>query len=373
MIKTLTFTMAATFRASIKGLQIIDEARRKKGWAKSEKAWADLSFTSVPTLKRFWAGVAIQATIFKDICKEVGISDWESIADFEEKDELTNQVSSKRKLSILLEANFEGTDKELYDQTIKYIQKLVNDPTIRIVSIEEGSIKLVLDGSPEGLKRIEALFESGRLTEVSGISVLDVHFLDKDELVRLIRKDREIALNLRGANLSGTDLRGANLSGTDLSEADLSGTDLSEADLSEADLSGTDLRGADLSGANLRSTRIDERTNFDGKWRLVWEVVNQSAKSQSLSGANLSGANLSGANKYGIQHATVSDAAKEFGVTTKTVNQWINKGILPKPPTMDIGTNTMNVFPKEYLDNAKKALQEYRQRKRLEKQKREQR
>jgi hypothetical protein len=67
--------------------------------------------------------------------------------------------------------------------------------------------------------------------------------------------------NLTGTNLRGADLRVANLSGADLHVADLTGADLFRAKLTEADLgkanlieanfSGADLRVANLSGAHL--------------------------------------------------------------------------------------------------------------------------
>jgi hypothetical protein len=44
----------------------------------SKKAWVDLATTSVPTLRRFWADIAIKTETFQKICETVGITDWES-------------------------------------------------------------------------------------------------------------------------------------------------------------------------------------------------------------------------------------------------------------------------------------------------------
>jgi uncharacterized protein YjbI with pentapeptide repeats len=138
------------------------------------------------------------------------------------------------------------------------------------------------------------------------------------------------AANLFEANLSGADLGGAVLDRAILhsvvldestrladkyrlvwqlvnqggAERDLRGQDLSRADLTRADLRHADLRGADLSEAELRGvafhfTRMDDATQIDPKWRLVWEIVNQGARGRDLSGADLSGADLSGANLGG--------------------------------------------------------------------------
>ncbi|MGB8646281.1 MAG: toll/interleukin-1 receptor domain-containing protein [Anaerolineae bacterium] len=146
--------------------------------------------------------------------------------------------------------------------------------------------------------------------------------------------DPDFRPDLSAANLSRANLRWANLSAAHLSAADLSAADLSQANLREANLSGANLsaadlsaahlraahlraahlRGADLSHANLLAVTIDESTQIDSKWRLVWQIVNgQADKSKlsnqdlsmadlggaDLSGANLSGANLSGANLSG--------------------------------------------------------------------------
>ena len=70
-------------------------------------------------------------------------------------------------------------------------------------------------------------------------------------------------VNLRFANLSGSDLRKTDLRYTELFRADLRGVDLRFADLSgsnliEADLSGSDLREADLRFANLSGVDLIE-------------------------------------------------------------------------------------------------------------------
>ncbi len=131
--------------------------------------------------------------------------------------------------------------------------------------------------------------------------------------------------NLWRTDLRGSDLRNANLSSTDLRRADLRGADLVHANLSNADLIEADLRGANLTGANLSETNlwqadlrganlkqvfIDRKTSLDGKWKLVWEIVNQGGahldlaeadlREANLSEANLTGASLMSANLWGV-------------------------------------------------------------------------
>jgi uncharacterized protein YjbI with pentapeptide repeats len=108
--------------------------------------------------------------------------------------------------------------------------------------------------------------------------------------------------------LAGAYLPEADLEGASLANADLRGADLRQANLQATDLRGADLRGADLSQArleeaSLHGTRIDNTTQIEDKWRLVWQITNLGAENRDLhthnldlSQANLSGANLRGAN-----------------------------------------------------------------------------
>ncbi len=71
--------MAGLLRASEEGLKIIDMVRRNFGWNKSEDTWCKAALTSKATLRRFWAQNRIRRETFIDICKAVGINNWEDI------------------------------------------------------------------------------------------------------------------------------------------------------------------------------------------------------------------------------------------------------------------------------------------------------
>ncbi|PSB14469.1 AAA family ATPase, partial [filamentous cyanobacterium Phorm 46] len=71
--------MAGLLRASEEGLKIIDMVRRNLGWNKSEDIWCKVALTSKATLRRFWAQNRIRRETFIDICKAVGINNWEDI------------------------------------------------------------------------------------------------------------------------------------------------------------------------------------------------------------------------------------------------------------------------------------------------------
>ncbi|MEO0988489.1 MAG: pentapeptide repeat-containing protein [Cyanobacteria bacterium J06639_14] len=228
--------MAATVRASTTGLQRVDKARRKKGWTKAEQAWADLALTSPATLKRFWAGVSIGSEAFREICKAVKINDWEAIIDFEADAKPSSEICGQR-LSFAIAGSIEKIDKSKLDAIVALLRTLGGDTTIEILDMDEGSLKLILGGSQKALERIQSLFESGELTEVAESLIQDIHFLDKSELIELIKKNGGSALNLTRVDLSEADLSEVDLSKADLSKANLSRANLSQANLSRANLS----------------------------------------------------------------------------------------------------------------------------------------
>jgi uncharacterized protein YjbI with pentapeptide repeats len=126
------------------------------------------------------------------------------------------------------------------------------------------------------------------------------------ERAQLARKKLQYAnlsrANLRLADLSETNLREAdlwkanlfkaNLQKADLHGANMFGSHLQKADLSEADLREANLIGAFLEGAYLRETLIDDTTQLNKKWRLVWELVNIEKAYWNLQETDLSAANL---------------------------------------------------------------------------------
>lgn len=101
-----------------------------------------------------------------------------------------------------------------------------------------------------------------------------------------------IGVDLSGEDLSNDKLENANLSNANLSNTKLINTALKNVDFRHTDLRGATLVNADLSLANLKGTIIDEDTNIDDKWRLVWNIVNQIDVPRYLKKKDLSFANL---------------------------------------------------------------------------------
>lgn len=68
----------------------------------------------------------------------------------------------------------------------------------------------------------------------------------------------------------------------------------------------------------------------------------------------------------GKTYSTTMDAATELGVSTKTMRQYIIKGIIPPPPEIQYGVRTLRHFPPEYMAQVRKSLDNYRHDKRNE-------
>jgi WD40 repeat protein len=73
--------MASALSLSKVGLEIVDRARRQKGWNKAEIAWQVQADVSKSTLDRFWMQKPIKQQNFVAICLALGISDWQQVAD----------------------------------------------------------------------------------------------------------------------------------------------------------------------------------------------------------------------------------------------------------------------------------------------------
>ncbi|MBW4631473.1 MAG: AAA family ATPase [Iphinoe sp. HA4291-MV1] len=77
--------MAVSLKASKQGLEIVDQARKKKGWTKTSAKWSQPENTntiiSAASLKRFWRRIPIDRDTFIEICQRVNINNWQEIID----------------------------------------------------------------------------------------------------------------------------------------------------------------------------------------------------------------------------------------------------------------------------------------------------
>jgi uncharacterized protein YjbI with pentapeptide repeats len=98
--------------------------------------------------------------------------------------------------------------------------------------------------------------------------------------------------NFNDADLADCDFTGADLKRATLVRAKLSGAKLVGANLTGADVAGADLTNTDLSWCNFRECQIDDATQLENRWRLVWQLINGRASDIQLAGAKLTHADL---------------------------------------------------------------------------------
>jgi hypothetical protein len=109
------------------------------------------------------------------------------------KTQQIDEQSSGNKWVLILNANLdESFSRADLESTIERLRYLSGDESLRIDSIEYGSIILKLDGSEEGFKVIQALYKEGKLTELLGLSVKYVGY----EVLQPTSTDRKNLLDV---------------------------------------------------------------------------------------------------------------------------------------------------------------------------------
>lgn len=109
--------MADSLRASEKGLEILHEARRNRGWTKTASSWLVAAHTTQATLRRFWKRTPINRDTFIGICQAVGVN-WQEVAEPKETHSPKPQKPAKSPSFALPEKiapvkNWVGRSKEL--------------------------------------------------------------------------------------------------------------------------------------------------------------------------------------------------------------------------------------------------------------------
>lgn len=99
-------------RASVQGLEKVEEARKQKKWKCQDTRWYMTASVSLPVLKRFRAGDSVGKDAFIAICKAVGIDNWQEIVD-DTVQETELAISSSSTDSSTLDPNFVGRENAI--------------------------------------------------------------------------------------------------------------------------------------------------------------------------------------------------------------------------------------------------------------------
>jgi transcriptional regulator with XRE-family HTH domain len=289
-------SLPRSYRASNEGFKKAEAAFKLKGWTQDYLAGSAGCTRQV--VINFFAKRPVEKRLFQNICNELGL-EWGGVADFEAEEQLSGSsmdtaqkkkegVERKSKAIFVLSGTIDTVDQAKLKAIQEHLRTISGDVNLTITNTESGSIKITLEGSPEGLERLKELFESGELNEVLDIPIEDVQLVTgetsednentEDDKSRPDQDNAVQKSESQSQTLSGNPI-GVKFILTNLIRGNLNGAFRILTSLIRADLSGANLRGTNLSGAHLRGT--------------------------NLSGANLSGANLIGANLSGaiVEHA----------------------------------------------------------------------
>lgn len=303
-------------------------------------AYADIAFASgldEKTVGRFLnQKQPVDESSAISICKSLNLDAMEVI-DFEKSNK--EQLDNKNSV-FSITGSFEKN--QITEAKIKALlaslREISGDASLQIVDISEGSIRLILEGSPEGIERLEQLFKSGELTEVLNLPVENVSFVNtgtsKNNKKRLaltiaghatqgdienlkaalinnsnqentvtmssyLTNQKDIPRDLINQNFSRQDLRGKDFfSGANLRGANFSGANLEKVDFSDAQLQGANFQGANLREANFTHTSVDYDDDSVPKVNFSYADI----QGTNFTDAQLKGANFTGA-KAGLSRS----------------------------------------------------------------------
>lgn len=183
--------MQNTLKASQQGQAKIKEAREAKGWTIDSHRWLEEASKvlepnwqvgdylpegiSFGTWSRFLgAKHRINAPAFKAYCQVLELN-WEEIVDTHPTEiSEPNQTSDFTYFLVFSGTLKKEVDRQRAEAIVAHLQQLVEDPFLTLQRIKPGSVVLVLKGSQEGFEVIEALFNSGQLTEILGLHLEEV-------------------------------------------------------------------------------------------------------------------------------------------------------------------------------------------------------
>jgi hypothetical protein len=74
----------------------------------------------------------------------------------------------------VLTATIEEVDKPLAEAIVAHLSKLSGDASLTLREIRQGSVKLILEGSQDGLDRLASLIREGKLSEILGIPIQEI-------------------------------------------------------------------------------------------------------------------------------------------------------------------------------------------------------
>ena len=86
---------------------------------------------------------------------------------------------SRSTFYVRLEGRFHERTRLRVESLVEELKAIAQDDTLRCDDVNDGSIRLILEGSDAGARRIRSLVKNGELTEIQGLRVLDADVIDE--------------------------------------------------------------------------------------------------------------------------------------------------------------------------------------------------
>ena len=88
--------------------------------------------------------------------------------------------STSPRYQVTLDVDADNMDVNQLKQLIRGLGAVIGDDSIRVIKVDRGSLKLDITGNSDKLQRLLELFDSGELTEISGVSITAIEAVDSN-------------------------------------------------------------------------------------------------------------------------------------------------------------------------------------------------
>ena len=102
---------------------------------------------------------------------------------------ITLESPPKTMYEFVLSGNIDEFDKQRLEAIVAHLQRITGDVSLTLLKVQAGSVKLIFEGSPEGFRRLQALFETEQLTEILNSKVQSISSLNPETQERIGASD----------------------------------------------------------------------------------------------------------------------------------------------------------------------------------------
>ncbi|WP_036489655.1 hypothetical protein [Myxosarcina sp. GI1] len=135
--------MADSYKLSKEGKLLVDNSRRERRWNTNSPEWIEMAHTSESTLKRFLRGNKISSDHFISICEAIGLTEWQKLVDWEDKDSTrvgsfstqtptVQKTERKTRGRVVVSGTFDEGIREEIDIVVEHLKTLLTTCNVTI-------------------------------------------------------------------------------------------------------------------------------------------------------------------------------------------------------------------------------------------------